>query len=192
MASFLAMRACPSATEESTKLSRVLAQVKRVEVSWTDYAHRCCEFAMIRRIVAAFRWLGVWRLRWRSRRSGAGLKPSHIVLAPFILFIPLAQAQTTGALYITSPANGTRLDGRLVRIEFQLTPGTSANGIPEFRLQLDRQGWVLISDTEYILYWLSPGWHTVTVSLVDANGTPIFGARNQVQFEVIGDPELPH
>jgi hypothetical protein len=192
MTSFLAMRACPSATEESTKLSRVLAQVKRVEVSWTDYVHRCCEVAMIRRIVAAFRWLGVWRLPWRSRRNGVSLNPSPIVLVPFLLLSSLAQTQTTGALFITSPANGTRVDGRLVRVQFELTPGISANGIPEFRVQLDRQSPALISDTEYILYWLSPGWHTVTVSLVDANGTPIFGARNQVQFEVSGDRELPH
>jgi len=77
----------------------------------------------------------------------------------------------------------------MVSIEFELSSGVSANGIPTFRVQLDQQSPVLVTQTECILYWLSPGWHTVTVSLVDANGTPIFGAQNQVQFEVITDDE---
>lgn len=77
----------------------------------------------------------------------------------------------------------------MVTVHFEMTSGVSANGIPTFRVQLNRQSPVLISDTEYDLYWLSPGWHTVAVSLVDANGTPIFGAQSQVQFEVIADNE---
>jgi len=77
----------------------------------------------------------------------------------------------------------------MVTIQFELSEGVSANGIPAFRVQLDQQSPVLLSDTEYNLYWLSPGWHTVTVSLVDANGTPMFGAQNQVQFEVIAGSE---
>jgi hypothetical protein len=115
---------------------------------------------------------------------------SAILLAVFILPVSLAQAQTTAALYVTSPGNGTQVNGRFVSIQFELLPGVSANGIPEFRVQLDRQSPMLVSDTEYVLYWLSPGWHTVTVSLVDANGTPIFGAQNQVQFEVIDDADI--
>jgi hypothetical protein len=107
-----------------------------------------------------------------------------IVFILFILFTALAWAQTTRALYITSPANGAQVDGSLVRVQFELTPGISINGIPQFRVQLDRQPPVLTSDTEYILSWLSPGWHTVTVWLVDANGTPIFGAQDRVQFNV--------
>ena len=109
----------------------------------------------------------------------------------FILFaVFVAQAQTTGALYITSPAGGSRVDGSLVKIQFGLMPGVSAAGIPEFQVQLDGQSPVLTSDTEFILNRLSPGWHTVTVWLVDANGTAIFGAQNQVQFYVWGDGEL--
>jgi hypothetical protein len=102
----------------------------------------------------------------------------------FILFTALARAQTTRALYITSPANGAQVDGSLVRIQYELMPGISVNGIPQFRVQLDRQRPVLTSDREYILNWLSPGWHTVTVSLLDANGTPIYGAQDRVQFNV--------
>jgi hypothetical protein len=102
-----------------------------------------------------------------------------------LLSVPgLAQAQTTGALYILSPANGQNIETRFVRLQFELVPGVSANGIPEFKVQLDKENPALTSDTEYFFYWLSPGWHSVSVSLVDANGTPIFGVQNQVQFYV--------
>lgn len=141
------------------------------------------------RIVFTFRLLEVSPSKARSRRGGINLSPAAIVLVVFIFFISLAQAQTRGALQITSPANGTHVEGRMVMIQFELSSGVSANGIPAFRVQLDRQSPVLITDTEYVLYWLSPGWHTWAVSLVDANGTPIFNAHDQVQFEVIADPE---
>ena len=108
-----------------------------------------------------------------------------IVLILITAYVPgLAQAQTTGALYILSPANGQKFDTSFVRLQFELVPGVSANGIPEFKVQLDKENPVLTSDTEYFFYWLTPGWHSVSVSLVDANGTPIFGVQNQVQFYV--------
>jgi hypothetical protein len=141
------------------------------------------------RMAFRFRLCGVWRLKWRCRQLGVNLRLPAIVLAVFIVFISLAQAQITGALHVTSPVDGRRLDGRMVTIQFEISPGISANGIPAFRVQLDQQSPVLISNTEYDLHWLSPGWHTVTVSLVDANGTPIFGAQTQVQFEVTADNE---
>ena len=114
-----------------------------------------------------------------------------IFLSVFILFVGVVQAQTTGALYINSPVNGARVDGSFVRVQFGLTPGVSAAGIPAFRVQVDRQSPMLITDTECILNWLSPGWHTVSIALVDANGIGIFGAQNQVQFYVRGNGELP-
>ena len=123
------------------------------------------------------------KLRSRFGRSRCGPR-QFIVVILFILVIPLARAQSSGALYISSPASGAQVDGSSVKIHFELMPGVSANGIPEFRVRLDRQSPVLTSDNEYILKWLSPGLHTVTVWLVDANGTPIFGARDQVQFYV--------
>ena len=141
------------------------------------------------RIGGTCRLLEVRRSKARRRQSGIRLRLSAIVLAVLVSFISLAQAQTTGALHVSSPANGTRVDGRMVIVQFELSPGISANGIPTFRVQLDRQSPTLITDTECILYWVSPGWHTVTISLVDANGTPIFGAQNQVQFEVSANDE---
>jgi hypothetical protein len=141
------------------------------------------------RMVSKFRSLAVWRLKWRRGQSGVSLSFLAIILAGCINLISPAQAQITGALSVSSPANDTRVDGRMVTIQFEVASGISANGIPAFRVQLDRQSPVLITDTEYDLFCLSPGWHTVTINLVDANGTPMFGAQTQVQFEVIADNE---
>ena len=107
-----------------------------------------------------------------------------LVLLGLLLVSGLAQAQTTAALYILSPADGQKIDTSFVRVQFELAPGVSANGIPEFKVQLDKEDPVLISDTECFFYWLTPGLHSVTVWLVDANGTPIYGVRTQVQFYV--------
>ena len=108
-----------------------------------------------------------------------------VVLILIGAYVPrAAQAQTTGALYIVSPQDGQKVDTSFVRVQFGLSPGISANGIPAFKVQLDKGNPVLTSDTEYIFNSVAPGWHNVTVSLVDANGTDIFGARAQVQFYV--------
>ena len=139
------------------------------------------------RVETVFRKVQGWLLGWRWRRRAENPSACWLLLVVFLLSIPIAQAQITAALYVTAPANSARVDGSFVTVQFRLTAGISANGIPEFRVQLDREDPALISDTEYVIYGLSPGWHTVTVTLVDANGTPIFGARNQVQFEVTGE-----
>jgi hypothetical protein len=41
-------------------------------------------------------------LKWRRRQLGVNLRLPAIVLAVFIFFISLAQAQITGALHVTS------------------------------------------------------------------------------------------
>lgn len=120
----------------------------------------------------------------RSKLEGPRCGPGRFIIVILFILTALAQAQTTGALYITSPAKGAQVEGRLVTIQYELMPGISVNGMPKFRVQLDRQPPVLTSDRECILNWLSPGWHTVTVWLLDANDTPIYGAQDQVQFNV--------
>ena len=101
----------------------------------------------------------------------------------WLLSVPaLAQAPRSGALYIVSPVNEQKIDTSFVRVQFELVPGVSGNGIPRFRVQVDKETPVLTSDTEYNFFWLAPGWHSITVSLVDANGTPIYGVQDQVQF----------
>jgi hypothetical protein len=44
---------------------------------------------------------------------------------------------------------------------------------------------VRTSDASYTFNGLTPGTHDVVVQVVDANGTPISGTRNEVEFEVV-------
>ncbi len=93
-------------------------------------------------------------------------------------------------LRITSPKTGERLKQNFVNVQFELTNGgASAAGMPNFELKLDSQDPVTTNSTNYTFTGLTPGAHIVTVQLVDANGTPIAGARNQIQFVV--EPPAP-
>lgn len=99
---------------------------------------------------------------------------------------PPAQAGNASALRIVSPHQGERLKQDFVSIHYELANnGASAAATPNFQVQLDGQDPVTTSSTEYTFTGLTPGAHNVTVQLVDANGTPISGARSQVQFFIL-------
>jgi Flp pilus assembly protein TadG len=55
---------------------------------------------------------------------------------------------------------------------------------PTFQVQLDRRDPVQTTSTDQSFSGLTPGTHTVSVELVDANGTPINGSHTQIQFTV--------
>ena len=96
---------------------------------------------------------------------------------------PAAQGSV---LRITSPRSGERLRQSFVDIKFELTNnGASAAGTPNFQITLDSLDPVTTSSTNYTFTGVTPGPHTATVQLVDANGTPIAGARSEVQFVVL-------
>jgi hypothetical protein len=61
----------------------------------------------------------------------------------------------------------------------------SAAGTPNFQIRLDSLDPVTTSSTQYTFNGLSDGTHTVMVQLVDANNTPVAGARSEVQFIVL-------
>ena len=87
------------------------------------------------------------------------------------------------ALRITAPKSGERLQQDFVNVQYELmNEGASAAGMPIFRVKLDSQEPVTTSTTNYTFIGLAPGPHTVTVQLVDANGTPITAAGSEVQF----------
>jgi hypothetical protein len=95
---------------------------------------------------------------------------------------PAAQGNV---LRITSPKTGERLHQNFVNIQFELiNGGASASGMPNFQVKLDSLDPVTTNSTNYTFNSLAPGPHTVTVQLVDANGTPVAGARGEVQFVV--------
>ena len=95
----------------------------------------------------------------------------------------VAVGQTTGALHIVSPKNGDKVNSDRVTIRYVLAREVSAEEIPTFNLLLDDEDPVQTNDSEYT-FGVMPGEHTVIVQVVDANGTPIMGAQDQVQFTV--------
>jgi hypothetical protein len=97
-----------------------------------------------------------------------------------------------GVLRITAPHQGERLQQSFINVQFELTNGgASAAGVPNFQLKLDSQDPVTTTSTSYTFTGLTPGPHTVTVQLVDANGTPVAGARSEVPFVVLQPAPTP-
>jgi hypothetical protein len=98
----------------------------------------------------------------------------------------------SGVLRITAPRQGERLRQNFINVQFELTNGgASAAGVPNFQLKLDSQDPVATNSTNYTFTGLTPGPHTVTVQLVDANGTPVAGARSEVPFVVLQPAPTP-
>ena len=94
-------------------------------------------------------------------------------------------ATVTSALSILKPAAGEKVRANTITVTYSLAnPGASAAGQPNFQLRLDAQDPVNTTATEYTFTGLQPGAHTITVQLVDANGTPVQGANAVVQFTV--------
>ena len=114
----------------------------------------------------------------------------------FVIFagvVCAAAGQTTAGLHILYPANGDQIDNEYVTVRYELAPEVSAAEPPNFRLLLDDEDPVDTDDSEYT-FGLAPGVHTVVVLAVDANGTPIIGAQDNVQFTVVpphSEPQRP-
>jgi hypothetical protein len=113
----------------------------------------------------------------------------------------LAAAQTnapttTAALRILAPKPGESLSNDFVTVQYALESPASAASTPTFQLRLDNSDPVQTTDTQYNFTGLAAGTHTVTIQVLDANGTPIPGLRNEVQFTVPppqnGGTPLPH
>ncbi len=97
-----------------------------------------------------------------------------------------AGTPTGNVLRITAPKSGAHVQQTFVSVQFELTNGgASAAGMPNFQVKLDSQDPVTTNSTNYTFSGLTPGPHTIAVQLVDANGTPIAGARSEVPFIVV-------
>jgi hypothetical protein len=95
-------------------------------------------------------------------------------------------------LRITAPRPGEQLRQSFVNVQFELTnSGASASGVPNFEVKLDSQDPVTTNSTNHTFTGLKPGPHTVTVQLVDANGTPVVGARGEASFVVLQGAPTP-
>jgi len=123
--------------------------------------------------------MAVTAVAWaRAPQTTSATAPSAATAAQ----APAANA----ALNILKPRAGDKVRENSIVVTYALAnPGASAAGSPNYQVRLDSQDAVTTTATEYSFTGLQPGAHTVTVQLVDANGTPVSGAQASVQFSVL-------
>ena len=90
---------------------------------------------------------------------------------------------------ILTPVASQKLANNMTTVRFELTNPAAVPGTPNFLVQMDGRDPISTSQTQQVFTGLSAGAHTVTVKLVDANGTPIQGGRAAVQFFVTPPPQ---
>lgn len=104
---------------------------------------------------------------------------------------PAASNVSSQSVRIVSPQSGQKIRDNFIDVRFEvINPGVSVN-TPTFNVQLDGRDPVQTTSTDQTFDGLTPGSHTLTVELVDANGTPINGSRAQVQFIVTPQQAAP-
>lgn len=103
-----------------------------------------------------------------------------------VIVNPVAQSP---AIRILTPVAGQTLQSDFVNLRFE-TAEPVLSGEPNFLIQLDGADPINTTTTDYTFTGLRPGIHTVQVTLVDANNSPIQGGAATVQFKVpaIGQP----
>jgi hypothetical protein len=93
-------------------------------------------------------------------------------------------APQSALIRILTPVAGQKLANNMTTVRFEITNPAAVPGMPNFLVQMDGRDPTTTSQTQQVFTGLSAGAHTVTVTLVDANGTPINGGRAAVQFFV--------
>jgi len=94
-------------------------------------------------------------------------------------------------LRILTPVANQTSTSNAVTVRFQLVNQGAYAGTPNFLVQLDGNDPIRTSMTEQNFSGLAPGSHSVTVSLVDANNTPIPGGQAVEQFVVAPQDGAP-
>jgi hypothetical protein len=94
-----------------------------------------------------------------------------------------------GALRVNSPQVNQVLSQNFVHVTYQLVNrGVSAAPSPNFTIQIDGADPITTTAYDYNFTGLTAGPHTVTVTLVDANGVPIANSSVAVKFSVANQP----
>jgi hypothetical protein len=101
---------------------------------------------------------------------------------------PAGPTTPASAVTILEPKPGAKLTTNFVQLRYDLENASSASGTPTFRLRLDAQDPVDTTDSSYTFSGLAPGTHTVSITVVDANGVPVSGTQNEVKFTVTAAP----
>jgi hypothetical protein len=106
--------------------------------------------------------------------------PSGTAQSTTAIVNPEAQS---AAIRILTPVAGQTLQSNFADLRFELVQPVSS-GEPNFIIQLDGADPVKMTATNYTFSGLQPGLHSVRVTLVDANSSPIQGGSATVQFKV--------
>jgi len=97
---------------------------------------------------------------------------------------PDAQTQW---IRILTPTAGQTLTANFVDLRFELVR-PALNGEPNFIVQLDSTDPINMTSTDYTFPELQPGTHTIQVTLVDANNSPVQGGMATVRFKIATAP----
>jgi hypothetical protein len=128
---------------------------------------------------------------------------SFFVILSLVLFAGFSYGQTaapgapagpttpTGAVQIVAPKPGAKLTTNFVQVQYDLANASSASSSPTFRLRLDARDPVDTTDTSYTFTGLNPGPHSVSITVVDANGTPVTGTQSEIRFTVVPSAAAP-
>lgn len=97
---------------------------------------------------------------------------------------PVNAAPQSTLIRILTPVENQLLGTNFTNVRFELTNPSASAGAPNFLVQLDGNDPIRTTSTEYNFTGLAPGPHSVTVTVVDANDTPLSGGRAVVPFLV--------
>lgn len=122
------------------------------------------------------------------------LRKSVLGLAFALCFHVAALGQTNnsnvpsqaGALRVNTPTANQQISQNFIHVTYQLVnPGAAPAPSPNFTVQLDGNDPVTTTALDYTFTGLTPGTHTITVTLVDANGVPIANSSVATKFVVV-------
>jgi hypothetical protein len=91
---------------------------------------------------------------------------------------------STSALRILTPRPGQALSNNFVNVRFELVRPSPGGSDHNFVVRLDSRDPINTSETAYSFTEIGSGQHVLTVTEVDANGTPLPDAGAEVQFTV--------
>ncbi len=93
----------------------------------------------------------------------------------------------SASIRILTPVAGQTLTSNIASLRFELVQ-PALSGEPNFLVQLDGQDPINTTSTDYTFSGLQPGLHTVRVTMVDANNSPVQGGSATIQFKVAAQP----
>jgi hypothetical protein len=99
-----------------------------------------------------------------------------------------AAAPEPSVLRIVAPQPNEKLAQTFVSVQYQQDSPVAGSSTPTYELRLDGRDPVHTTDSNYTFDGLTPGVHDLLVQIVDANNTPVRGARSEVKFVVVAPP----